>query len=317
MERKKHPTSSLIIGIGAIVLILVVIATLAGTIQPFPCKACHAMRASYQAWEKSSHNKVNCLACHQRPGALGFCIMTADFIRMNVANPLGNYSKPIMAHVRNESCLRCHEKIQKGIATRSAINVSHKEFLSKGYRCTNCHNTVAHGDAVPSPEFPHMDKCTPCHNKKMASTKCGLCHVGKAERIVRHSGPWGVTHGSTWERTHGMGNLTTCIICHEEGKCAKCHLMVPHPKKWPYTHGKNAVKEGAEECLRCHIESFCKNCHRIEMPHPQGFLQNHPPAVKKEGEKACYGCHVRGDCDYCHFRHVHPGTQLTPKKRAE
>ncbi len=57
-------------------------------------------------------------------------------------------------------------------------------------------------------------------------------------------------------------------------------------------------------CSTCHVvESFCMDCHGMEMPHPVEFLeQTHPEFVAAQPEK-CAMCHTTEDpafCDSCH-----------------
>ncbi|HDP70037.1 MAG TPA: hypothetical protein ENN38_04415 [Actinobacteria bacterium] len=318
MKAKKSPAKTITFGV--IVLVLIVLTILLTAINPFAdisqtlfCKSCHIMRCEIDSLKNSRHKDVLCLSCHSKPGALGFIAETLEGMQNGIAYFFKSYEEPIVATVTNESCLTCHKEIQEGLHINNAIRVSHKEFLSVGYKCADCHNTVAHGDSIAQPNLPHMDKCTGCHNNEDAPTTCSICHVKRMKREIRALGPWAITHGPTWERTHGMGNLTTCIICHETEKCAKCHTEMPHPESWPYVHGEKAKSVTKEDkCAGCHVESFCDDCHRVEMPHPQKFLPEHPDIVKKDGDKICYNCHIKGDCKLCHEKHIHPG--LTPSE---
>ncbi|MDI6891799.1 MAG: NapC/NirT family cytochrome c [Actinomycetota bacterium] len=300
-----------IFSITALILILLFTGGLVGSSHPSFCKSCHIEKPYYQSWKESPHNEMGCLSCHQEPGVLGFCAEKLEMAKRIISNTLRSYRKPVIGNVSNASCLKCHEWIQKKLAIKKGIRVSHREFLEKAYKCIDCHSTVAHGEVSAIEEYPHMDKCTPCHNKRIAPTTCEICHVKGAERTVRYTGPWAVTHGPKWEKTHGMGNLTSCIVCHEEEKCTKCHVLIPHPENWPYLHGKNAREENSN-CDFCHIKSFCENCHQIEMPHPEEFLPVHADELKEVGEKICLHCHAKSSCDLCHTKHAHPGLRFTP-----
>ncbi len=300
--------SIVVLAVVALAILLIIVTTYSEESQEIFCKTCHVIRDEFDALKDSPHKDVPCLSCHSDPGILGFSSRMISGLQNALSYTFESYEEPIVSEVSNEACLTCHSDIKRGLAINNAIQVSHKEFLAAGYKCSDCHNTVAHGDSIAQPKMPHMDKCTACHNNKDAPTTCDLCHMKEMKREVRASGPWAITHGSTWERTHGMGNLTTCIICHETEKCAKCHIEMPHPESWPYIHGdkaKNVSKE--DDCYNCHVKSFCKDCHRVEMPHPTGFLPEHPKVVQKEGDEICYNCHVKGDCRACHERHTHPG----------
>jgi len=66
-------------------------------------------------------------------------------------------------------------------------------------------------------------------------------------------------------------------------------------------------------CSTCHVETFCTNCHGVEMPHPAAFIEpedaddpaGHPAASKNEAlAEKCVMCHGVNEetffCDDCH-----------------
>lgn len=279
--------------------------------QPSFCNLCHVIEKDYRTWRKSSHKEVTCLACHQERGAIGFITKRLEGTRNLTRWILNSYQRPIIAQVRDEACQRCHRKeTAKGIIRSQAIRVSHKEIIKAGYRCIDCHNTVAHGKAVPVGKYPTMDKCAVCHNGEIASKDCRTCHTKKVKliRAKNLNNVWAITHGKRWKKLHGMGNLATCQMCHPKDYCRDCHggLDLPHPSYFPAQHGKFA-KEDRKRCLECHRVDFCSSCHKTEMPHPLGFLPTHSKQTKKLGESFCLRCHIKYDCNACHERHVHPG----------
>ncbi|MDI6689791.1 MAG: NapC/NirT family cytochrome c [Actinomycetota bacterium] len=291
--------------------ILIVTGLMILTSEPFFCKSCHVMRRPYETWKNSPHSRVSCYDCHGELGALGFLEEKIEELRMILLFPTKSYQRPISSTVKNDGCIHCHREILQKIVVKSAIRISHDDCIPQGGKCTDCHNTVAHGKALTKENNPTMDKCTQCHGKK-ATKDCLKCHV-KGER-KRHAGPWAVTHGTTWEKTHGMGDTSTCIICHEKEDCERCHSLMPHQINWPHIHGKKFKKDD-KNCLTCHIQSFCDNCHQMEMPHPEGFLKKHSKEFKRLGRGKCLRCHVKKTCGYCHIKHVHPGVVM-PKVTA-
>ncbi|MBS3973749.1 MAG: hypothetical protein KGZ89_02630, partial [Actinobacteria bacterium] len=67
----------------------------------------------------------------------------------------------------------------------------------------------------------------------------------------------------------------------------------------------------------CHAQSFCSDCHGMEMPHPAGFLEGHgelDPAT-------CLTCHaVAGEtademlfCNACHHPYGNPALPWIPQ----
>jgi nitrate/TMAO reductase-like tetraheme cytochrome c subunit len=296
-----------ILGIVAVLLMPPLLST-----QPRFCSSCHLMRNDYNAWRDSTHKEADCWSCHRQSNLLGLVTSQFSLFRMITSNITQLYEKPVVAQVSDSACLDCHKKIKKKITVRNGIKVSHKE-LSPEKRCTECHNTVAHGDVVGYAQFGTMDKCTDCHDSERASSECKTCHVKDVKITKRRKGPWQVVHGRTWKKSHGMGNLSSCSACHDQTSCSRCHLEMPHPSNWPYSHGVSAKEESLGECYNCHLPNFCKDCHRLNMPHNKKFLPNHPRILKEVGKKICMNCHVQHDCDDCHARHIHRSVAF-PKK---
>jgi len=220
----------------------------------------------------------------------------------------GVYERPVTAEVSREQCRLCHLDVETKVIVKNALRVSHGEFARAGWQCTECHNTIAHKGVVLKEEFGTMEKCLECHNLEKVSIRCNLCHVENVERERRvYLDAWRVTHGPTWRSIHGMGNLSTCNVCHGEGKCARCHQIdLPHSEAWMGVHGEVA-RQSLCSCLQCHQQNLCRSCHQIEMPHPASFLPAHSKIVKGKGEKFCLRCHMKASCNTCHERHIHPG----------
>jgi hypothetical protein len=154
-----------------------------------------------------------------------------------------------------------------------------------------------------------MEECVACHKQSGALASCDACHSEKGERERLAKGPWQVTHGRTWERTHGMGTLEWCATCHPAGYCTRCHgVDLPHPAGFGRTHGALA-KQPQSKCLSCHEKTtLCDSCHGVEMPHPKGFLARHSKIAASEGDPKCLSCHFQRDCAACHTMHIHPGS---------
>lgn len=289
----------------ASVFIILVSTLFAAAPLPRFCGFCHGK--DYQTWAKSSHRQTKCHLCHQQPGLLGFSIQRIKLLRMVGSYTTGLYERPVIANVPVESCRYCHPDIEQKTVVKRSIRVSHKELQQRGYQCTFCHNTIAHGNAVPSKKLVEMRKCVVCHDGTTASSRCDLCHAKQVKReIGALKGSWGIIHGTKWQKTHGLGDPTTCRVCHGTGFCANCHgIDLPHPASWPNLHGEIAVKL-SQNCLQCHRQEFCRSCHRIEMPHPDSILPEHSRLASRQGTELCYSCHNKPGCEVCHERHIHP-----------
>jgi hypothetical protein len=292
----------------AFLLISFVIILISGVsaLTPLPsfCNTCHGR--DYQAWKESPHREVNCDFCHQQSGLLGLGVQRVKVLRMFASQATGLYGRPVTAQVEREQCRLCHLDVESKVIVRNALRVSHDEFTKEGWQCTECHNTIAHKGVTPNEEFGTMEKCLECHNLERASTQCDLCHIENVERERRVTKDvWRVTHGPAWRSLHGMGNLSSCSVCHSENYCAKCHkIALPHTEAWMANHG-GIAKQVPDSCTQCHQQNLCKSCHQIEMPHPATFLPEHPKIEKQRGEAFCLKCHMKASCDLCHARHIH------------
>lgn len=308
--RRKISLRTLLIelGVASIVLSAVLSFSLYYTSQPSLCKSCHIIKADYQSWTESSHKEVGCLTCHSKPGITSF--LTESIKRLNYLAYYvkGPYRRPLKAEVSNEACLRCHEETRQGILVSRTIRVSHKEILTAGYLCTDCHNTVAHGKTVTLAKFPTMDKCVACHKGKSASAKCSTCHVkdiGKQVRRPKREFP-----------KVRIAEITNCRGCHPIEKCTQCHgAEMPHQPEWMgrLAHARQAAFEKKQVCFNfCHDLSFCNRCHRFSgfYGHYAGWKQDHArlgdgtPATPAKIEAGCMGCHTPAKspifCALCH-----------------
>lgn len=291
------------------------------TSKPSFCGQCHIVQKEYRSWQDSSHRKVQCLACHQQPGISGFLIQKMGYLRETLLYFTDGYNTPLKAFVANESCLQCHNEITRKVVSSLGIRVRHQDFLEKGDRCTDCHNTVAHGDVVPIPRFPSMNKCVTCHDDIKVSARCNLCHKGDIGKVARKRGEDFVKVEVRFRRT--------CRGCHStiEPCVTRCHgVEMPHSEEWVLqgAHARTAFTN-KPVCWRCHPGgpgdekpwSFCNRCHTFPPPHPSGkeWVKWHTPAGRYqippdilagiETELDCVGCHGRATGDFCGL--CHPG----------
>jgi len=302
--------------IGAIVLTIAVVAVgvaLAVTSTPRFCGACKSHVPYVDEWRLSAHNGVNCEQCHSKPGPFFFLTAKLEALQQPIHELQGDYEKPILGTVLNQSCRRCHNNdLLFNPVSRNGIRVQHKHLIEAGFLCIRCHSTQAHGDAVPegSRTYPSMDQCLLCHNNEytdaagqVATAECDLCHTKRdyAAQPVSHADPsWMDRHGS-------IGILSTCSACHvEPDACSKCHngVEMPHDAVWISEHGSTVDKKGEKACEQCHdTKRYCVTCHEVKMPHPADYVATHPRAAERVGTRTCFNCHVVGNCQACHEAH--------------
>lgn len=281
------------------------------------CLYCH--QAGYTTPEKAPHADTKCVACHRDRGLAGATAFNLSMFSMASSFLRGGYDTPLKAEVRNANCLACHEEVETKTVVAKEIRIRHADFLAQGYRCTFCHNTLAHWKVVRRKNLPEMDKCSVCHDGEIAAKDCVTCHTTERSKRAGGAEPtvYSITHGEKRLSTHGMGDLKTCDACHGSEFCVRCHqLELPHPADFPGVHGQKFLEAGAQ-CMKCHQKSFCDGCHQTSMPHYPGFLPAHGEIVRKEGGRYCLDCHLREGCLNCHEKHTHkPEPGLTPPKKS-
>lgn len=299
----------------AVLVFAAAIALLAGPVTlavPRSCRLCHTPALAYDQWALSSHRKVTCARCHEDRAAVAG--LGNSFALVAYVGLRGDAS-PGAVNVSDAACLGCHNGIGSEAASVVAgLRMSHAGLSEGGYQCTECHAQVAHKVPAARDVGVTMSTCARCHNNVTVSGACALCHP-TTETVVgaRLRDPvWSRTHGANWRQLHGMGDLSTCTICHSTTYCQKCHgVPLPHSTGFIATHGAQALKS-LPECTSCHLQSFCDSCHGIPMPHPSGFLPAHSKVAKGLNDVRCIKCHTPDNCAECHARHIHPAAFPKP-----
>lgn len=276
-----------------------------------PCTSCHLMSA-YVAGAKAGHSPIPCVACHAS-GVTGYIESRSDIAGRMIPSALSGTARltgpaPVLSR---EVCLGCHDKVFEAKTESRGVAIVHAQCAT-GRSCASCHGGTGHPSAVRWARMYSMEECVACHQSKEAVVGCETCHVGRSTRQRLARGPWQVTHGPTWRRTHGLGSVKYCATCHPANYCVDCHgNPMPHAVDWGRTHGA-AAKANRASCVTCHpAERLCSDCHGIEMPHPAGFLKKHSSVATSAKDSDCMTCHEPDDCIRCHVNHIHPGG---PKK---
>jgi hypothetical protein len=149
------------------------------------------------------------------------------------------------------------------------------------------------------------------------------CHVGVAESDARLR-----PEMQTCYRCHDDDkNARTCGTCHrdlaEEGTAPASHLS--HDGNWLQEHGAPAASAG-ELCASCHQQSFCAECHGVNVAalpsklsfddpfrasvHRAGFESRHALEAR-DSAGACQTCHTPSACETCHQREGVAATSTT------
>ncbi|HET6351282.1 MAG TPA: hypothetical protein VFG89_04010 [Coriobacteriia bacterium] len=304
--RSATPTPSAILSAAAALIVVVGLALVVLGSSPAVCATCHGAQA--KALTMTVHKRIDCYACHLDTGWWSLAEQKgAEVFRMYPAAMMGRRPSGPVHQTAANRCLKCHQQVLSSMSSGTRIRLVHKQ-CAKDDSCDPCHVSTAHRKAVRWKTGAVMEACTSCHARKDVSVRCATCHVVTSNARGEYRSPWRVTHSKNWRRTHGMGDLYSCSICHEQGFCAKCHGMdVPHSADFGGQHGAIALANPIA-CKRCHKgERLCVGCHQIEMPHPAGFAAKHKTIAEGTVDPRCFRCHVENDCDKCHEMHVHPG----------
>ena len=270
------------------------------------CTSCHAMRPYAQEQAHGQHRTLSCATCHRTEGRLSWLQDGLGIQRMGISQLVGR--EPVGSSVPDTNCRSCHRVILDATVVSDGLRVSHKELLDQP--CAQCHGGTAHQLEERVYGVPEMEACTVCHAASTRDlTTCEFCHVSDSRRASNSDKTqWRASHGPNWKTTHGMGNLSTCIHCHEQTKCVSCHgVPVPHVPTWPKEHGAGLTARVREQCVQCHDKDWCSTCHGgVEMPHAPQFIKTHGPQAQDVGETSCFKCHTESGCEECHYRSAHP-----------
>lgn len=301
------------VGIGFLVWAFMIVAMGALADKSIGCTSCHAMKPYAQAQADGRHPTLLCATCHRTGGRLGWLQDGLGLQRMTLSQLIGR--APEGSSVADTACRSCHRVTLGATVTANAMRISHKELL--GQKCVECHGATAHRLDKRLYGVPEMEACTECHPASARdSATCDFCHVPDSKRASNaDKTQWRATHGPNWQTTHGAGDLSTCIHCHEQAKCASCHgVPVPHAPTWLKEHGSELTDSLRTQCLECHEGSWCSTCHGgVEMPHAAAFIKTHGPSAKDAGERRCLKCHTESGCNECHDRADHPRQPGLPR----
>lgn len=250
------------------------------TSTPVFCGLCHEMGADHASWQQSAHKNVSCIACHTPPNLIGFVQHKMAALPELYLHLADRYEKPINKESKvaeelgSENCGLCHKMVNRRSTPSTGIIINHVAHIKKEINCTTCHNRVAHPGLKEYKNFMKMGACYRCHGldaKAKAPGKCSTCHPKDFDLKP-------VNHKSA---------------------------------DWlPPKHSK-AAKQERKNCQMCHQETFCSNCHGMQMPHPadnwtKGAKQH--TAIGKANPASCTKCHRQQDfCSTCHHKGYDPG----------
>ncbi len=149
--------------------------------------------------------------------------------------------------------------------------------------------------------------CDKCHNGPYYSSNTNLSwtHNDNCESQTTCLN----CHGSTLHRLDVKGSKQICIECHIRRdlpvNCSHCHTEGWGEIHTPPGHNLATHFDGAQDedrrCDSCHgTESWCVDCHGVQMPHPENVLDIHNTLVRGNPD-SCELCHGERACEECHL----------------
>ena len=328
-----------IIWTGAIVLVFatfMILALMATSTYWFCANVCHKVQDdTIIAYNRSSHNKISCMACHEPVNAwpLEFILKKAEALGELYLTATNQYELPlnpeseVAEEMPSEQCTQCHDLENRVVNASPGVIIDHKVHEEEDITCTQCHNRIAHRedfvltlknpDGTPNEkheDFMSMEGCFRCHSQEpggRAPGDCNLCHPpGFPLKPANHNAPnfynqYGDSTGH-WKLSEERPEY--CPTCHSKKFCTDCHgVVMPHPKNFEKDHG-TVGKQNPEVCANCHAKSaetaagaeFCNACHHPAGDPTKPWLDQHDNVVLEGGTEQCFECHDPTYCAHCH-----------------
>jgi len=206
------------------------------------CATCHAQEFCYQCHAGGSPPKaIAVLASDQRSTALAAHRAPASH-GANFADQHGS-----LASANTQSCASCHVRSD----------------------CLDCHRTAAasgaryHADGFlarhPAAAYARETSCSDCHNERSFCTTChqqsGIVAARGLRTGYHDARPFFVSgHGGAARQS-----LESCVSCHTQDDCLKCHSSIGGRRFNPHGPGFDAErlrKKNGQMCVVCHGSSI-------------------------------------------------------------
>lgn len=332
-DPKSRPRMIVWCGVLLIALVIVWATAIVGTSFAWFCEEpCHV--AHYDntlAYNKSTHTRVSCIACHE-PVAASPLQMT--LLKIEVAPDLfktisGDFELPLNAashyavEIGSDRCTQCHNLANRPVTPSAGLKIDHDVHSEKDVTCTTCHNRVAHPEddiELTLSEEKHqdwmtMDACFRCHSlakESDAPGTCTACHTPdfKLTPPSHDASSWYTLYGESKGHAEAAKE-ESASIAEAAKRNAEHGELDPEEAVGPVLKPSNEINS----CYTCHAPSYCNSCHVVAMPHPAEFKKNHGEVGYKD-PAVCAKCHARnsaeakGDavCNACHHPASKPGT---------
>lgn len=244
-------------------VILLGVAFDVSTASPSLCASCHEMEARHASWAASEHVKVDCVQCHQAPTAwyelpqrvAGRIELLARDI---AAHNAGEYTDPVDAPggkaspIEDATCLQCHSANRQA-TSGYRILIDHVEHAERNGSCVSCHVRTAHPEEERSAALSFMRQCFTCHGTDEYPDAPVACDACHPTDYKLLPQSHDVADWLTEHPAALKADPNGCAMCHQQSFCDDCHgVEIPHPANWAVAHSKVADERGRDVCARCH-----------------------------------------------------------------
>ncbi len=339
-----------IIWTGVVLLVLaafVVVAFGATSTYWFCANVCHKVQDdSIAAYDRSSHNMVSCMSCHEPVNAdpITFTLKKAKALGELVLTVTDNFELPLnpdshlamdTEEMGSKQCTQCHNLATRKVTPSPGIIIDHDVHEENEVHCTACHNRVAHNESgdwepllsnpakkggaksVKHQNFMTMTACFRCHTLTgkppaggiKAPGKCSACHTADFDlKPSNHKAKDFYPKGHAKLAKAPVDRSTGRPVLTEEAaeEAGEAKAEAEGEEKAEGLH-LVAVDE-VNYCSTCHvIDTFCNGCHGMEMPHPEEFKTKTHPEVAKTKMDKCDLCHQVKKTNYLFCNDCHHG----------
>lgn len=285
-SRRQQPPRWLIVLLSTAAAVLALGAIFdVGTSAPRLCASCHEMAPRSASWDRSAHRVVACVDCHQSPTRwYQYPTRLSDRVALLSRDMQAHFSGAYAAAVvdgpvegsrpiGDEVCLQCHDPSRKA-TSGYRILIDHVEHARRNGSCVSCHVRTAHPEESRGGPLSLMGQCYTCH--------------GTAEQ-PEASAECGMCHPADYE-PEPASHATS---------------------EWARAHG-DTWEVDAGLCDMCHEQTYCDDCHGIEMPHPDRWAEGEQghAVIAETDPSSCDTCHEGGSqlCSMCHHTSFEPLT---------
>ncbi len=322
-----------IIWTGVVVLLLAafVVTALGVTSTYWFCaEVCHKVQDdSIIAYDRSTHSKVSCMACHVPVGInpVGFVLKKAQSLGELYLTATNKFSLPLNpgSHVAlskkyfpSTQCTQCHNLENRDVTPSPGIIIDHVVHEESGIWCTVCHNRVGHKEDFDlTLTDPNTGEPNQKHDDFMLMTACFRCHTltDESPAGIPAPGTCSACHTPDFELKpanhfeadfYPRGHADMALEDREAKQAALGETPSEEPTKTP------DVGEGTEESARGVTEAYAADGGELADDAPMYERIEHMPAPAAVGY--CSTCHIESQfCMDCHGMEMPHPTEFAEK----